>query len=253
MKLIDILFTLYNQIYVDIFFIDWERPRGTVAFTTGGGDGRSVATPVSIMRTLFVANEWREIQTIRRIKPTLQVVLVVLFLKGVGFEYWTTTDPVNRLSVDRDIDYVGETNLLFRIAVVGLLYLVIALVQLIVFGFIYERFVGDGIGDFIDFCSMSNISVFIMSQKQYGHYIHGRSVHGRADTSLHELYEQFQREEDNLCGKRGLEPNSERQTFEIALTVRFRNEYSKIVQPLLTRDVQGARRGQQDRTRQNPG
>lgn len=78
-------------------------------------------------------------------------------------------------------------------------------------------------------------------------------MHGRSDTSLHELYEQFQREEDNLCGKRGLEPNSDRQTFEMALSVRFRNEYSKILQPLLTRDVQGARRGQQNLTRQNPG
>ena len=93
-------------------------------------------------------------------------------------------------------------------------------------------------------------TIFLTINQRY--YIHGRSVHGRSDTSLHELYEQFQREEENLCGKRGLEPNSDRQTFEMALSVRFCNEYSKILQPLLTRDVQGARRGQQNMTRQNP-
>lgn len=253
MKTIDVLYILYAQIYVDIFFIDWERPRGSVSVTMHGGEGKAVATPVSIMRTLFVANEWREIQTIRRIKPTLQIVLVVLFFNAVGFEYWTTTDPFTRLSADKASSYVGETNLCLRLGVLCILYFVIAIVQWIVFGFICERFVGDAIGDFIDFCSMSNISVFLMSDAQFGYYIHGRSVHGRSDTSLHELYEQFQREEDNLCGKRGLEPNTDLQTFEMALTVKFRNEYSKIVQPLLSRDMQGARRGQPAQSVQNPG
>ena len=92
-------------------------------------------------------------------------------------------------------------NLSLRIAVILLLYFVIAIIQWIIFGFLYERFVGDAIGDFIDFCSLSNVSVFLMSHTQFGYYIHGRSVHGRSDTNLHELYEQFQREEDNLCGK----------------------------------------------------
>ena len=249
MKCLDIMYMLYNQIYIDIFFIDWERPRGAVSISAEG-QNKSISTPVSIMRTLFVANEWREIQTIRRIKPTLQIVLVLFFLKVAGFEYWTTTDPISRLSVDRATDYVGEPNLCLRIAVIGLLYFLIALTQWILFGFIFERFIGDAIGDFIDFCSMSNISIFVISRLHFGYYIHGRSVHGRADTSLHELYEQFQREEDNLCGKRGLEPNTEGQTFEIALTTKFRNEYVKIKQPLLTRDIQAGRRGQ---ARQNPG
>lgn len=251
MKTIDVCYILFSQIYVDIFFVDWERPRGAVSMTSEGGN-KSISTPVSIMRTLFVANEWREIQTIRRIKPTLQIILVLFFFKVAGFEHWTTTDPTNRLSVDSTVDYVGDVNFCLRLAVVSLLYIVIAVVQWLLFGFFYERFVGDAIGDFIDFCSMSNISVFLISQVHYGYYIHGRSVHGRSDTSLHELYEQFQREEENLCGKRGLEANTEMQTFEIALTTRFRNEYAKIVQPLLTRDIQQGRRGQTP-ARQNPG
>ena len=99
---------------------------------------------------------------------TLQVLVVVLFLQGIGFQYWTTSDPINRLTVNHAIDYVGTPNLCLRIAIVCLLYVVVAVAQWIVFGFVYERFVADGIGDFIDFCSMSNISVFVMSQKQFG-------------------------------------------------------------------------------------
>ena len=250
MKSIDVIYMLYSQIFVDIFFIDWERPRGTVNLNRDGKH-QNVASPVSIMRTLFVANEWRELQTTRRIKPTLQIILVLFFMKVVGLEHWSTTDPVSRASVDLSVDYVGEISLTLRIAVICLLFLLIALVQWIIFGFIYERFVGDAMGDFIDFCSMSNISLFIISHSHFGYYLHGRSVHGRSDTSLHELYEQFQREEDNLCGKRGLEANSERQTFEVALTLKFKNEYAKIKQPLLARENQGPR--PQMTGRQNPG
>lgn len=42
---------------------------------------------------------------------------------------------------------------------------------------------------------MSNISVFIMSHTQYGHYIHGRSVHGKADTNMREMFEFMKKEE----------------------------------------------------------
>ena len=97
-----------------------------------------------------------------------QILVVVLFLHGFGFEYWATGDPFSRLTVDSAIDYVAPPNLLFRVAIVCMLYLSTALAQWIVFGFVYERFVADGVGDFIDFCSMSNISVFVMSHKQFG-------------------------------------------------------------------------------------
>ena len=112
---------------------------------------------------------------------------------------------------------------------------------------------GDSIRDFIDFCSMSNISLFVMSRSQYGFYIHGRSIHGRSDTSLHELYKQFQREEENLCTKRGLEPNSDQQVFEFALTTNFRKIYEKILQPLMTRDVNNSRRTPHPIIKQNSG
>ena len=42
---------------------------------------------------------------------------------------------------------------------------------------------------------MSNISVFIMANAQYGHYIHGRSVHGKADTNMREMFEMMKKEE----------------------------------------------------------
>lgn len=229
-KILDVLYILYSQIFVDVFFIDWERPRARIE--TPGQTPNDSNIPVSIIRTLFVANEWREIQTIRRIKPTLQLLLVLFFLKVVGFEHLTTTDPVSRFSVNSSTDYVGEVSFVLRFAVTAILFVCVAIGQWLFFGLIYERFVSDSVEDFVDFCSISNISIFLLTHDNYGYYIHGRSVHGRSDTSLRELYENFKREEDSLCDKRGLEPDSDNQTFEVLLPEKFRAHYEKITDVL---------------------
>jgi meckelin len=67
--------------------------------------------------------------------------------------------------------------------------------QWIFFTFIYERFFEDKVRQFVDLCSMSNISVFVMAHAQFGHYIHGRSVHGKADTNMKEMAELMKKEE----------------------------------------------------------
>ena len=237
LKILDILYILYSQIFVDVFFIDWERPRGRIENPVGQMTNES-NIPVSIIRTLFVANEWREIQTIRRIKPTLQLILVLFFLKVVGFEHLTTTDPVSRFSANPSTDYVGEVSFVLRFAVTAIVFVCVAIGQWLFFGLVYERFVSDAVEDFVDFCSISNISIFLLTHDNFGYYIHGRSVHGRSDTSLRELYENFKREEDSLCDKRGLEPDSDCQTFEVLLPSKFRAHYEKITDVLGTSNQQ---------------
>ena len=56
------------------------------------------------------------------------------------------------------------------------------------------------------------------------------------------MNEQLKREEEDLCGKRGLEPNSERQTFEVEVPFKFREQYEDVVRPLRQADVQQQRR-----------
>eukprot|EP00795_Rhopilema_esculentum_P008416 gene8416-14397_t len=229
-KLIDVLYILFSQIFVDVFFIDWERPRGRIV---NPGQAQSDAdSPVSIIRTLFVANEWREIQTMKRINPTLQILLVLFGLKVIGFEHLTTVDPVSRFSVNEAVDYVGEISFVFRFAVTSIMFVCVAVGQWLFFGMVYEHFIADAIEDFVDFCSISNISIILLTHSNYGYYIHGRSVHGRADASLRELYENFKREEDDLCDKRGLESESDCQTFEVLLPTKFRTQYEKITDVL---------------------
>ena len=82
---------------IDIFFIDWERPKD------GGGkmraDGKTVnsESSVSIWRTYFVANEWNEIQTIRKTNVFFQLMGTLFFLEVLRFKEYGRSDPTNDL------------------------------------------------------------------------------------------------------------------------------------------------------------
>ena len=84
----------------------------------------------------------------------------------------------------------------------------------------------DKIGNFIDFCSISNISVLILTHTQYGYYIHGRSVQGSADKSMSGMIAGLRREESNLTSKRGLGSNSSHQTFSVLIQDTLNNQYT---------------------------
>ncbi|PIO73050.1 hypothetical protein TELCIR_04991 [Teladorsagia circumcincta] len=94
---------------------------------------------------------------------------------------------------------------------------------------IVERIIVDHFHNFIDLCSIANISVMALTHPLHGHYIHGRSPHGRADTGMAEMNEFLQKERDDLCGFRGLEPTSHLQTFIVSLPVTLRSRYDEIM------------------------
>lgn len=84
---------IWRQVSVDIFFVDWERPRArniiTVPTETKGnnnGSAKQLNDPrsegnVSIWRTYFVANEWNEIQSTRKIHMASQIIITLFFLE----------------------------------------------------------------------------------------------------------------------------------------------------------------------------
>lgn len=46
------------------------------------------------------------------------------------------------------------------------------------------------------------------------------------------MIEQLSREEEDLCGRRGLLPQTDQQTFLISVPGVFRSVYSQVLQPL---------------------
>uniref|UniRef100_A0A671UGY8 Transmembrane protein 67 n=1 Tax=Sparus aurata TaxID=8175 RepID=A0A671UGY8_SPAAU len=239
LKAVQFLHKLILQVSVDIFFIDWERPRSKTSRTVQGFSIFSLSlyfapSPVSIWRTYFVANEWNEIQTIRKISPTFQIMAVLFFLEVLGFSNLALRDPwptLERLSQA----YTPSHSLILRYGVAATLWLCIGLLQMIYFTVFHEHFVEDKIRQFVDLCSISNISMLLLSHRCFGYYIHGRSVHGHADTNMEEMNNNMKRESESLCGQRGLLPNTDTQTFQVSLTNRLRSQYDRIREPISRR------------------
>ncbi|MEJ1279625.1 transmembrane protein 67 [Cricetulus griseus] len=214
LQALQFLHKLISQITIDIFFIDWERPKGKVLKAVEGEGGvRSATVPVSIWRTYFVANEWNEIQTV------------------VGFKHLALMDSSSSLSRNMS-DYIAPYSRILRYAVATAIWLVIGIIQVFFFAAFYERFIEDKIRQFVDLCSMSNVSVFLLSHRCFGYYIHGRSVHGHADTNMEEMNMNLKREAENLCSQRGLVPNTDGQTFQIAVSDQMRQHYDRIHETL---------------------
>ncbi|XP_070575906.1 meckelin-like [Ptychodera flava] len=242
LKFFDLIHVIACQCIVDIFFIDWERPKGRIVQSNEPGtDSKGQVAPVSAWRMFFIANEWNEIQTTRRINIMFQLFMVILFLNVIGFEDLASSNPRAYVNTAADF-YTGPDSRTLRFAVATITYLTIALCQWVFFTFIYERFVEDYLKNFVDLCSMSNVSIFLLLNRCFGYYIHGRSPHGKADTNMKEMQEQLKREEENLVGQRGLLPNNEQQTFEMLVQLKLREQYDKIMQPLA---AAGAREGGQ--------
>ncbi|KAM3614430.1 uncharacterized protein V6R79_014172 [Siganus canaliculatus] len=235
LKAIQFLHKLILQVSVDIFFVDWERPRSKGSRTGQvSGEQKRDPSPVSIWRTYFVANEWNEIQTIRKISPAFQIMAVLFFLEVLGFSNLALRDPWPTLERSSQA-YTPSYSLILRYGVATALWLCIGLVQVIYFTVFHEHFVEDKIRQFVDLCSISNISVVLLSHRCFGYYIHGRSVHGHADTNMEEMNSNLKRESESLCGQRGLLPNTDLQTFQMSLTNRMRIQYERIREPLSRR------------------
>lgn len=228
LKAVQFLYKLVLQVSVDIFLIDWERPRSKTSKTVQAtGDTKREPAPVSIWRTYFVANEWNEIQTIRKISPTFQIMAVLFFLEVLEFSSLALRDPWSTLQRPSQL-YTPSYSLILRYGLAAALWLCIGLLQVTFFTVIHEHFVEDKIRQFVDLCSISNVSVLLLSHRCYGYYIHGRSVHGHADTNMEEMNNNLKREAESMCGQRGLLPNTETQTFQVSLTHQMRGYYDRI-------------------------
>ncbi|VDM75826.1 unnamed protein product [Strongylus vulgaris] len=282
LKFVALVHTILQLILQETFFIDWERPHVVEDSQTNHPISKDVSKdrielPVVVWRTYLVANEWAELRCVRATCLGLQLLLVLMLLEAFNFMRFSIIQPGFGIGSPS-----AESTILSRFAVVVLFYLLVGFLQWVVQLVVVERMIQDPFHNFIDLCSIANISVLALThplhghyihgrsvhgradtgmaemneflQKErdpfhnfidlcsianisvlalthplHGHYIHGRSVHGRADTGMVEMNEFLQKERDDLCGFRGLEPTSHLQTFTVCLPTAFRTRYDEIM------------------------
>jgi len=280
LKAITIIHDLIILSHTKIFLIDWEKPKVKATFkrakseecTETSNTESSSAAPsnekktninlpgiglirttsekslydlfpaVSIWRTYFVANELMDLCTHRRVNTHIHLLSVMLLLHCIGLENFSSSDTKNNFRPSTGQTYVPESYIC-RFAIGSFTYLILALIQIIYKRTAYERLFKNKVDEFVDLCSVSNISFFCLLHRRFGYYIHGRSSNGRADVNMKEMHELLKREEDDLCSKRGLLPNCDQQTFEMLLPSSI-SDQCKRIRSILTSYSQGADRMQ---------
>ena len=200
-----VIYRLVEQCNADIFIIDWERSKGQLL-------REDKNAPVSMWRSTFVANELNELQTLRRWSPLFCMLIVMLFLEGLQYENLTKTIP----QISFDADPTAPSSNILRIAIGSFFWIAVSLTLYVLqFHIYYTFFAAHPLREFVDLCSVSNISVMLLVEPQWGYYIHGESIHAHADVSIVEFQENLQREARGDLPARGLGGQDQCQTFEV--------------------------------------
>lgn len=206
-KAVTVLYRLVEQCNADYFVIDWERSKGQLL-------RENKVVPVSMWRSTFVANELNELQALRYWHPLLTMAIILLFL--VGLEYLCMSASVPQGS--RHVGGMAETFETLRIAIDLFFWVAVALVMYLLEYQVYYRFaVVHPLQAFIDLCSVSNVSIVILLEQQWGFYIHGESIHAHADVSMQEFQNNLFLEAQGNLPVRGLGGLSKYQAFEVYL------------------------------------
>ncbi|KAJ3177953.1 Meckelin [Gaertneriomyces sp. JEL0708] len=210
---------LYKQCSMDVFFMDWEKSKGRII--SHGVEEKGRLATVSVWRLILVGNLWSMVQRYRRVHIPGTLVALYFLLEALGLRYTATEQPdLNDLSP-------GPTNPLLLFCIDSLLLLALALTQYVFHRLAYERFYKNPLMDLFDMCSLANISILMLDEWGHGYYVHGRSVHGIADTNLAELNEYLKREEMDLVPKRGL-GGTDDQIFEVYLQTPMKEALGKV-------------------------
>eukprot|EP00484_Ammonia_sp_Unknown_P026519 CAMPEP_0197030108 /NCGR_PEP_ID=MMETSP1384-20130603/9408_1 /TAXON_ID=29189 /ORGANISM="Ammonia sp." /LENGTH=829 /DNA_ID=CAMNT_0042459391 /DNA_START=606 /DNA_END=3095 /DNA_ORIENTATION=- len=294
-KLLHVLMLIWDQCNVDVFFIDWEKPKGNImaliqqqqfmqqqqeqhhrsrhgAFPMGPYGqpqqswGMNMTYPnhpnpspqsvqsnhtnanqasnhinsqnktsdefniISCWRKLFIANEWNELSVHRNISPAFTFFIFLCFMVGFEYQYLSLQKPIASGSVnDEQLVPISDV---YKFVLSAFFLGIIYCVEYLYSFFVHDRFCGsDPYIDLVDLASLANISIFILDLRYHGFYIHGKSVHQHADTSLEEINRNMENERKQLCKSRGLVANKD--MFEIWVSTQFRQQYDEIYRDVL--------------------
>lgn len=219
-KIVSLAYKIYfEQSKLDIFFIDWETPR-TYALSAGTAPTKGV----NPWRRLFVANEFNELQNNRLLAPDFMLLLFLVIADGFGLKYYSQLEvSFNSEPTDSPRDYVLGFFMVFAIlfAVGTLNYFVQTA---------FALWNPPPYLDFVDLCSVANISIIIFNEELNGYYIHGKSPSGSADVGSQRLSLNLESEMAGNANVRGMHNSpayADKQHFEIFMPPQMIMDYRK--------------------------
>lgn len=169
---------------------------------------------VSAWRSLFIINELNERLTLTRTSSHITWLAMAALLEGYGWKNGARWYP----SADgEDGILAAQYNPILQFALGTLVWLLIIFSQLLL-RWISRKYFSDTLLEFVDLCSVANVSVLFLDEPFHGYYIHGKAPTGRGDYSHSELAKALDDEGKGIGLARGLtETNRTCQTYEVFL------------------------------------
>ena len=215
-------YRIYQQIDYDIFFIDWEHDKDLLINNLN--DIRSQKYR-GAWRGLHIANQFNILQKQRTISiPFCFCWLIMLWY----YDKTKWSNYSHRVPNVNFVDYSPESKILRHFIATFILF-ISGITQYYVRRILQFQFPMKKM-EFLDLCSVSNISVFILEDSLHGYYIHGQSPLGKADTNLAELVKFLEEEGKGKIRGRGLteDENDDLQSYEIYLSYNMRCIYDHL-------------------------
>ncbi|DBA02416.1 TPA: hypothetical protein N0F65_007235 [Lagenidium giganteum] len=246
-QLLSVLWQVYHQTQAQLFFLDWEKPRAKIVDLDSA---KTQDAPVSIWRTILVANEWNELQTARLTSLRFTLVLMLFFLYGCDLRQLATPVPRAQLrhtgtAASLTTDESLALNAYLRFANVAWLWLAVCIAQRLWRWLIYERYLDEPRASlFIDLCTVAKVSCLVLDEPYHGYYLHCRSPYPFADGSMSEIVDQLRQEEAGLTVGRGLDSSlPDCQTFEVFVTRKWKRKFQTLATSMQMADGPGVANG----------
>lgn len=180
-------------------------------------------------------------------KPETTLLWFIFFIKALGWEQLAQANPDMSTSASE----LAPTNYVLKFFLSAFIFLCIMAVQYLV-ELLNAYFNSLKFQEFMDLCSVSNISVLIMDQHYHGYYLHGKAPWGRSDLIMSELKEKLDSEQLGETRGRGIGGQGinqsmpmqqsllrgEVQSYEIYFPAQLREEYDLLYKDRLSLNLQ---------------
>ena len=225
------LIRVYKQVSFDIFFIDWEKDQDVenIGAIKSSIDKR-YRKHRSAWRMIHVVNQFNELQKKRIFHLYFGFCWIILLYYRCNWYRREQQIPADKLVDEAPVNFVLR-NFIASIIVLASCSIELVLSRLLKIWIPLKK------QEFMDLCSVSNISVFILDELLHGYYIHGKSPNGKADVNYDELFKNYDElfnflslEGGGTMASRGLENDNvndheQNQTYEMFLSNSMRIVY----------------------------
>eukprot|EP01035_Chromulina_nebulosa_P028634 gene28634-37842_t len=159
---------------------DWEPARASS--NSSSKQAAPAPSTISVWRSILVANEWAELQTIRKTNLKFTLFFMSFLMVAQSLQYNGALWP------ELEDKTEGPFNVILRFANTTFFWLLISYGQYLLKYLVYEQFIVEPPEQiFIDFCTIAKISMIVLDEKYHGYYLHCRSPHQYADATMSEL------------------------------------------------------------------